>query len=50
MVALVECEQPPRQLLLGRGVLQSYRQKLAELTAMLDTWEAVSVGADFPSD
>lgn len=49
VVALVECEQPPRQLLLGRGVLQSYRQKLAELTAMLDAWEAVSVGADFPT-
>lgn len=49
VVALVECEQPPRQLLLGRSVLQTYRQKLAEVTAMLDEWEAISVGADFPT-
>ncbi len=50
VVALVECEAPPRQLLLGRGVLQAYRQKLAEVGAMLDAWESVTLGADFPPE
>jgi hypothetical protein len=47
-VALAECEDPPRQLLLGRGVLAAYRQKLAEVNASLDAWEEVTLGADFP--
>ena len=50
IVDLAECENPPRQLLLGRGVLAAYRQKLAEIGAMLDAWEAVSLGADFPPE
>ena len=48
IVALAECADPPRQLLLGRGVLASYRQKLAEVSALLDAWEEVTLGADFP--
>jgi len=50
IVALAECDDPPRQLLLGRGVLAAYRQKLAEIGASLDTWEAVTLGADFPAE
>ncbi len=50
IVALARCENPPRQLLLGRGVLASYRQKLAEVSASLDEWEEVTLGADFPAD
>jgi len=50
IVELAECEDPPRQLLLGRGVLEAYRQKLAEVGAMLDTWEAVSLATDFPPE
>jgi NAD(P)-dependent dehydrogenase (short-subunit alcohol dehydrogenase family) len=49
IVALAECEDPPRQLLLGRGVLAAYRAKLAEVSASLDAWEEVTLGADFPS-
>jgi NAD(P)-dependent dehydrogenase (short-subunit alcohol dehydrogenase family) len=49
IVALAECENPPRQLLLGRGVLATYRQKLAEVGAMLDAWEEVTLSADYPS-
>jgi NAD(P)-dependent dehydrogenase (short-subunit alcohol dehydrogenase family) len=48
IVALAECDDPPRQLLLGRGVLAAYRQKLAEVSASLDAWEQVTLGADFP--
>jgi NAD(P)-dependent dehydrogenase (short-subunit alcohol dehydrogenase family) len=50
IVALAECEDPPLQLLLGRGVLASYRQKLAEVGAMLDAWEGVTLSADFPAE
>jgi hypothetical protein len=50
IVALAECENPPRQLLLGRGVLAAYRQKIAEINASLDAWEGVTLGADFPAD
>jgi hypothetical protein len=49
IVALAECANPPRQLLLGRGVLAAYRAKLAEVSASLDDWEEVTQGADFPS-
>jgi hypothetical protein len=48
IVALAEHENPPRQLLLGRGVLASYRQKLAEIGEMLDAWEEVTLSSDFP--
>jgi hypothetical protein len=48
IVDLAECPDPPRQLLLGRGVLAAYRQKLAEVGAMLDAWEDVTLAADFP--
>jgi NAD(P)-dependent dehydrogenase (short-subunit alcohol dehydrogenase family) len=50
IVALAECEDPPRQLLLGRGVLAAYRQKLAEVSASLDAWEEVTLGADYPAE
>jgi NAD(P)-dependent dehydrogenase (short-subunit alcohol dehydrogenase family) len=49
IVDLAECQDPPRQLLLGRGVLASYRAKLAEVGAMLDAWEKVTLEADFPA-
>ena len=50
IVALADCADPPRQLLLGRGVLAAYRAKLAEVNASLDVWEPVTLGADFPAD
>jgi NADP-dependent 3-hydroxy acid dehydrogenase YdfG len=50
IVALAECDDPPRQLLLGRGVLAAYRAKLAEVSASLDAWEPVTLSADFPVD
>jgi NAD(P)-dependent dehydrogenase (short-subunit alcohol dehydrogenase family) len=50
IVALADCADPPRQLLLGRGVLAAYRTKLAEVSASLDAWEEVTLGADFPPE
>jgi NAD(P)-dependent dehydrogenase (short-subunit alcohol dehydrogenase family) len=48
VVMLVRAEHPPVQLLLGRGVLASYRAKLAAVSASIDEWENVTVGTDFP--
>ncbi|MCX2981992.1 SDR family NAD(P)-dependent oxidoreductase [Halieaceae bacterium IMCC14734] len=42
--------EPPVQLLLGAGVLASYREKLAGVTADLDTWQQVTLSADYPTD
>ncbi|MHA7839335.1 MAG: oxidoreductase [bacterium] len=50
VVDLVRSPDPPRQLLMGRIVLDSYRAKLREIDSMLDEWEPVTVGMDFPSD
>jgi NAD(P)-dependent dehydrogenase (short-subunit alcohol dehydrogenase family) len=47
---LATMADPPPTLLLGRGLLQSYRDKLKEIEARLDHWEAVTLSADFPED
>jgi NAD(P)-dependent dehydrogenase (short-subunit alcohol dehydrogenase family) len=47
-VMLATCERPPAQLLLGAGVLATYRDKLRDQLAGLDEWEAVTLSADFP--
>lgn len=49
--AIVDLEamaEPPLHLLLGKPVLDMYRAKLAEHTRLLNDWEAVTLGADFP--
>ena len=45
-VDLAEREQMPSQLVLGKGVLQSYREKLAEIEQRLDSWESVTLSAE----
>jgi len=47
---LAQMEDPPPQLLLGHGVLASYREKLAKVTAMLNEWESTTLAADYPAD
>ncbi len=46
---LAEMAEPPAQLLLGAGVLATYRDKLAELSINLDAWEDTTVGVDYIS-
>ncbi len=48
-VALAYTDDPPIQLLLGAGVLAAYREKLSELEASLNTWEATTQSVDFPA-
>lgn len=49
-VDLAHMDKPPAQLLLGAGVLATYRDKLTEVRQSLDTWEAVTQGVDFGPD
>jgi NAD(P)-dependent dehydrogenase (short-subunit alcohol dehydrogenase family) len=49
VVDLEAMAAPPMHLLLGRPVLEMYRAKLAEHTRLLDDWEAVTLGADYPA-
>ncbi len=47
-VDLFTMDEPPAQLLLGAGVLVTYREKLAAEAANLERWESLSRSADFP--
>jgi NAD(P)-dependent dehydrogenase (short-subunit alcohol dehydrogenase family) len=47
LVEVVRAKNPPRQLLLGKIVLDSYRAKLDTTRASLDEWEDLTLRADF---
>jgi NAD(P)-dependent dehydrogenase (short-subunit alcohol dehydrogenase family) len=47
-VDLATMENPPAQLVLGKGLLQSYRERLNDIEARLQAWESVSVSAEYP--
>jgi NAD(P)-dependent dehydrogenase (short-subunit alcohol dehydrogenase family) len=49
-VQLATMENPPSTLILGAGVLQTYREKLASLQSHLQEWESVSVSTDYPQN
>jgi NAD(P)-dependent dehydrogenase (short-subunit alcohol dehydrogenase family) len=49
IIKAVESSGPPLRLLLGSFALQVCRKKLDELKSDFDTWEEVSLSADFPS-
>ncbi|MCD2323538.1 SDR family NAD(P)-dependent oxidoreductase [Sphingomonas sp. IC-56] len=48
IVAAVDSANPPLNLVLGAPALKLLREKLAALTAEIEQWEAVTLGADFP--
>ena len=47
LIEVVQAKNPPRQLLLGKLVLDTYRAKLETIRASLDEWEGLTVRADF---
>src|SRR5215468_6049151 len=49
IIQAVESPAPPLHLLLGKDALRMAREKLAALRGAFDTWEKVTVGADFPA-
>jgi NAD(P)-dependent dehydrogenase (short-subunit alcohol dehydrogenase family) len=48
IIAAVQSDDPPLRLLLGRPALQAARAKLDALKRDFDTWEATTLGADYP--
>ena len=47
--SLTRDNNPPNKLLLGAGVLTTYKQKLEDLRADLESNESVTLSADFPT-
>ena len=48
MITVVNSAEPPFNLVLGAPGLKMVRDKLATLTAEIDRWEALTLGADYP--
>jgi len=48
IIAIVEADQPPRNLFLGKIAVDMAREKLAYLSKSIDQWQALSLGTDFP--
>jgi hypothetical protein len=44
---VIDSENPPAHLLLGKDALKLVRDKLAALSAEIDQWEALSSSTDF---
>ena len=49
VVMLAGLEKPPLRLLLGHDVLKAVREKIADMTASIDEWEAVTKDVNFPA-
>jgi NAD(P)-dependent dehydrogenase (short-subunit alcohol dehydrogenase family) len=49
IISIVNSDHPPRNLFLGKIAIDMAREKLAELSRIIDQWEALSLGTDFPS-
>jgi NAD(P)-dependent dehydrogenase (short-subunit alcohol dehydrogenase family) len=47
LIKVVESENPPLRLVLGKYAYSKFRQKIASLTTELDTWEAIAANTDF---
>ncbi|MCB8881883.1 SDR family NAD(P)-dependent oxidoreductase [Acidisoma cellulosilytica] len=50
IIALVDSAAPPLHLLLGSDALRRARAKLADVNAEIDTWEAVTLSTDYPTE
>lgn len=48
IIKVVESEEPPHHLILGKNGLDRVRAKLAALMQSIDDWEDVTLSADYP--
>lgn len=48
VLMVTSLDEPPLRLLLGRDVLKAVRDKLGEMSASIDEWEATTVNVDLP--
>jgi hypothetical protein len=49
IIKAVQADSPPFNLVMGKDGLMRVRAKFAGFTRSLDTWESVSLSADFPT-
>jgi NAD(P)-dependent dehydrogenase (short-subunit alcohol dehydrogenase family) len=47
IITIVNSEQPPRNLIMGKIAIDMTREKLASFSRTIDQWEALSLGTDF---
>jgi NAD(P)-dependent dehydrogenase (short-subunit alcohol dehydrogenase family) len=47
IIQMVESENPPLRLVLGKYAYTKFRQKIESLTQELDAWEAMAINTDF---
>lgn len=47
IIQVVEAENPPLRLVLGKYAYSKFRQKIASLTQELDAWETMAANTDF---
>lgn len=50
LIEIVRSKNPPRQILMGKLVLDTYRAKLDTIRASLDEWEDLTIRADYAPD
>ncbi len=50
LVEVVRAKNPPRQLLMGKLVLDTYRARLDTIRESLDEWEDLTIRADYAPD
>lgn len=50
IIKAVESAEPPLHLILGRPAYSAAEQKFKEITAEMEKWREVSLGADFPDE
>ncbi len=50
LIKVVNSENPPLRLVLGKYAYSKFRQKIESLTAELDAWEAVAANTDFETE
>lgn len=49
MLQVVESENPPLRLVLGKSAVEGIRHKLQSVDQDLDAWEKTALSADFPA-
>jgi hypothetical protein len=47
IIKMVESENPPLRLVLGKYAYSKFRNKLESLSKELDAWEAIAIETDF---
>jgi hypothetical protein len=47
VIAVVDADEPPLHLLLGKSALMRFEKKLAEWKEAIEDWKEITIGADY---